>query len=270
MSICEFVRKLAVRQTCLRFVLAILIALGVVAPSEAQTFDDPGFAAEIVTTVPPFQLVGLRFAPDGRMFLWQKNGIVRIFHDGNLHSTPFIDLSSQVNTFDDRGMIGLALDPGFEENGYVYLGFVYEPNGNPNDPGPRTSRLIRVTANPTNTDVALAGSQVILIDAIPATGTAHTLDTLRFAPDGTLFVSNGDAATAPTADPLALEAQDLNSYRGKILRINPDGSAPSPPQVTNPFYDGTNSIRSRVWAYGFRNPYRFDIHPILGVCREKA
>jgi glucose/arabinose dehydrogenase len=260
----KLVKRVAFRGAYLRFVLVILIALVLAASSEAQTFNDAGFAVETVTTLPQFQAVGLRFAPDGRIFLWQKNGIVKIFHDGVLHSTPFIDLSSQVNTFDDRGLIGLALDPGFTENGYVYLGFVYEPTGNPNDPGPKTSRLIRVTANPANPDVALAGSQVILIDAIPANGTSHTLDTLRFAPDGTLFVSNGDGESGSTADPLALGVQDLNSYRGKILRINSDGSAPAPPQATNPFYDGTNSIRSRVWAYGLRNPYRFDFHPILG------
>ena len=259
----RFVRGLAFRPVCLRFVLALLIAPGVAARCEAQSFDDPGFAAETVTTVPPFQLVGLRFAPDGRMFLWQKNGIVRIFHDGHLHSTPFIDLSSQVNTCDDRGMLGLAFDPGFAENGYVYLGFVYEPTGNPNDEGPRTSRLIRVTANPANPDVALPGSQVVLLET-PATGSSHTMNTLRFAPDGTLFVSNGDGATTAAADALSMEAQSLDSYRGKILRINPDGSAPAPPQATNPFYDGTNSIRSRVWAYGLRNPFRFDFHPILG------
>jgi glucose/arabinose dehydrogenase len=258
-------RPLASRVTRSFALLALLLAFGVSTRSQAQTFDDPGFAAQTIATVAPFEADGIRFAPDGRMFIVQKNGIVRVFKNGSLLPTPFIDLSAQVNTADDRGLIGFTLDPGFAENGYVYLGFVYESQGDSNSSDPRTSRLIRVTADPADPDVALPSSQLIILDGIPATGTSHTLDTLRFAPDGTLFMSNGDGTTQPTtADPLALEVQDVNTYRGKILRINSDGTAPSPPQLLNPFYDGTDSIRSKVWAYGLRNPYRFDFHPVLG------
>jgi glucose/arabinose dehydrogenase/chitodextrinase len=247
-------------------VLGLGLWLALVAPRTAtpQTFADPSFDSELVVSLPAFQLVGFTWAPDGTMFIWQKNGVVRIFHDGILHSTPFIDLSNQVNTYDDRGLLGLAVDPDFEQNGYVYLAYVYEPTGNSNDTGPKTSRISRVTANPADRDVALPGSEVVLIEGIPADSGSHNVGTLRFAADGTLFASSGDGGTAAFADPLALGAQDLNSYRGKILRINRDGSAPAPPQQTNPFYDGTNSIRSRVWAYGLRNPYRFDFHPTLG------
>ena len=74
-------------------------------------FADPGFVTETVATVPPYTLVGLAFAPDGRMFVWQKNGVVRIIKNGVLLPTPFIDLSAKVNTFDDRGFWGLAFDP---------------------------------------------------------------------------------------------------------------------------------------------------------------
>ena len=95
-------------------------------PSSADTFDDPGFATEIVATVPAYTLVGLAFAPDGRLFVWQKNGVVRIIKNGVLLSTPFVDLSAHVNTFDDRGMWGLAFDPNFASNGYVYVTYIYE------------------------------------------------------------------------------------------------------------------------------------------------
>ena len=248
------------------YALRALLAVSCLASSAwAQTFSDPGFAVQNVTQVAAFQADGLRFTPDGALFIGQKNGVVRVYRNGQLNAAPFIDISGQVNTVDDRGMIGMELDPGFAQNGYVYLGFVYEAGGNTNDNGPKTSRLIRVTADPSNRDVALAGSQVIVLDGVPATGTSHTLDTLRFAPDGTMYVSNGDGTTsATTADPLALDVQNIDTYRGKILRINPDGTAPSPPQVVNPFYDGTNSIRSRVVAYGLRNPYRYDIYPPTG------
>ena len=93
--------------------------------------------AETVATVPPYTLVGLTFAPDGRMFVWQKNGVVRIIKNGVLLPTPFIDVSSHVNTFDDRGFWGLALDPDYATNGFVYLSYTYEEAGEPERPGPQ-------------------------------------------------------------------------------------------------------------------------------------
>jgi glucose/arabinose dehydrogenase len=231
-------------------------ALGV-APS-GPTFAAPNFTSEVLATLAPFTVVGMTWAPDGRLFVWQKNGIVRVIKQGVLLPTPFIDLSAKVNTFDDRGFWGLAFHPNFAANGYVYLTYVYEGGGNPNDQSAKTSRLTRVTANPSNPDVALPGSEVIVLgtigtapcsaqpagaDCIPADGGSHTLGSLQFAADGKLFVGNGDGSDG---DALALRAQDINSYSGKILRINDDGTAPS----DNPFYDGTNSIRSKVWLYG--------------------
>ncbi len=243
--------------------------------ARAQTFADSGFVAETLTTLPPYKPVGLAFAPDGRIFIWQEHGIVRIFKNGALLPTPFINLGDRVNTLGDRGLLGLALDPNFSSNGYVYLLYTYEEGHNPSSPEPKTARLTRVTANPTNTDVALSGSEVIILgsigngpcsdypvgaDCIPSDGDSHTIGTLRFAPDGKLFVGIGDGASYTFADSLALRAQDLNSYSGKILRINSDGTAPG----DNPFDDGTNSIRSKVYSYGLRNPYRFSLHPVTG------
>jgi glucose/arabinose dehydrogenase/chitodextrinase len=242
------------------FALALLVA----GDARAQTFADPDFVAQTVVTMPQFQVVGMAWANDGAMFIFQKNGLVRIFRNGSLLSTPFIDLRGRVNTYDDRGMLGLALDPDFDNNGYVYLAYVFEPGSDVSDTGPKISRLTRVTANPSNHDVALANSEVILIDNIPADGGGHTAGTIRFAPDGTLFLANGDGATASFANSGALGAQDIDSLRGKILRVNPDGTAPAPPKVPNPYYDGTNSIRSKVFAIGLRNAFRFDFHPTLG------
>jgi glucose/arabinose dehydrogenase len=245
---------------------AALIALALLAPgaARAQTFADPGFAAETVVTLPQYQVVGMQWTSTGTMFIWQKNGLVRVFKNGALLSAPFIDFRGKVNTYDDRGMLGLAIDPDFQANGYVYLAYVYEPGSDPNDTGAKISRLTRVTADPANRDVALAGSEVTLIDNIPADGGGHTAGTIRFAPDGTLFLSNGDGSTAAYENIGATGAQNIDSLRGKILRVNPDGTAPAPPKATNPFYDGTNSIRSKVWAYGLRNAFRYDFHPTLG------
>src|SRR6185436_10241246 len=94
----------------------------------------------------------------------------------------------------------------------------------------------------------------------PADGSSHTIGNILFAPDGTLYLGNGDGADAGFADPLALRAQNLDSYNGKILHINKDGTA----VPGNPFYDGTNSVHSKVWLYRVRNPFRFNIHPVTG------
>src|SRR5262249_22804383 len=78
--------------------------------------------------------------------------------------------------------------------------------------------------------------------------------------DGTMFFGNGDGASPDFTDPNAIGAQDLDSVRGKIFHVNPDGTA----LPGNPFYDGTDSIRSKIWCYGVRNPYRFSLHPVTG------
>ncbi len=238
----------------------------------AQTFADPGFTAETVVTLPIYQPVGLTWAPDGRMFVWQESGLVRIVKNGVLLTTPFLNISSHVNNLNDRGMLGVALDPNFAVNGYIYLLYVYEDGGNPSASGPKTIRVTRMQADPANPDVALPNSEVVILGSISTPGCAnlpdgsdciannsdsHSAGTLRFAPDGKLFVSIGDGASYDNPDVLAFRAQNLNRYEGKILRINPDGSAPG----DNPFDDGTNSARSKIYAYGLRNPYRFALSP---------
>ncbi len=252
---------------------AVLFIFSLFVPSTlSQTFSEPGFASELITTLPSYKPVGLTFAPDGRMFIWQENGIIRIIKNGELLPTPFLNISSHVNSINDRGLMGLALDPNFATNGYVFLFYPYEPNGNPNDIGAKTLRVTRVKADPTNPDVALADSETVILgtsttapcaentDCISSDSDSHIGGTIRFGPDGKLYVSTGDGASYAFEDPLALRAQNLNSLNGKILRINADGTAPS----DNPFYNGTNSARSKVYAYGLRNPYRFALHPTTG------
>jgi glucose/arabinose dehydrogenase len=229
-------------------------------PGRTQTFSDPQFVAETVATLPNFTPVGLAWAPDGHLFIWQKNGVVRIFENGGLLPTPYLDFSAKVNTYNDNGMLGLAFDPDYQNNGYVYLTYVLEPGGNPNAPGSKTGRLVRVTTDLSNHEVMLPGSELVILDGFQVDYGTHAIGTIRFAPDGTLFFAHGDGANPGTVDANALGAQDLDNPRGKIFRINPDGTAPT----DNPFYDGTESVRSRVWAYGVRNPYRFSMHPTTG------
>ncbi|MFO0701268.1 MAG: PQQ-dependent sugar dehydrogenase, partial [Nitrospira sp.] len=259
---------LALTTKCLRAMtmgIALLMlfssGMGTFSPSvtQAQTFSDPGFSSEVVTTLPLFLPVGVTWASDGRMFIWQRNGVIRIYKNGQLLPTPFLDISANVNTFDDRGMLGLALHPNFAVNGYVYVIYVREDGGNPNDSSPKIERLSRFIANAQNPDVALPNSETVLM-TIPTEFHHHENGTLRFGSDGRLFVGHGEDATADSAQAAAFVAQDLTDPRGKILRLTEDGNAPG----DNPYDDGTNSIRSKVYSYGLRNPFRFTLHPVSG------
>ena len=227
----------------------LLVAVVAPPPLAAITFNDPGFFSEPVITLAPFKPVGLTFAPDGRIFVWQRDGIIRIVKNGVLLPTPFLDFSSKVNTYTDHGFLGVVLDPNFAANGWVYLFYTYEAGGNPNDTTPKTDHLSRVTADPNNPDVMLATSEIILLgtldvppcsqypvgtDCIPTDGSTHSVGSLRFLADGTLFASHGDGASPNYADVLALRSQSLDSYAGKILRIKPDGSAPQAPLTVVP------------------------------------
>ena len=217
------------------------------------------------------------FAPDGRIFIAQKNGNVRIFKNGQLLSTPFYTVTP-VNDFHDRGLLGIALDPNFATNGNVYLSYTYE-NNPANITAAKTAQVIRITANG---DVANAASKRVLLgtvtgdaaspscenwpltaDCIPTDSDSHSMGNLKFGPDGMLYVATGDGASYSSVDSRALRSQSIDRLSGKILRINPaDGKGLS----DNPFYNGDlSATRSKVWAYGVRNDFRFNFKPGTNV-----
>ena len=108
----------------------------------------------------------MKFAPDGRLFVWQKNGVVRVIKNGQLLPTPFIDLSAKVNTYDDRGFWGLAFDPQFASQRLRLPELHVRERRQPQLGGARTSRLTRVTADPANPDIALPGSETVILGSI--------------------------------------------------------------------------------------------------------
>lgn len=186
------------------------------------------------------------FAPDGRIFVAQQSGALRIIKNEILLPTPFLSLV--VNSSGERGLIGLAFDPDFETNHYLYVYYTVPAEGT-NAP---FNRISRFTANG---DVALEGSERVILNLDPlSSATNHNGGALAFGTDGKLFVAIGDNASGANA-------QNLNTYHGKLLRINKDGSAPE----DNPFYNtGSSEQSKRIWAYGLRNPYTFSIQPGTG------
>jgi glucose/arabinose dehydrogenase len=185
--------------------------------------------------------VAAEYAPDGRLFILEKGGDIRIFKNGALLKRPFLRL--RVNDIFERGLLGLAIDPDFQNNHFIYI---YRTTS-PNTP---TNRIERYVAQ---SDVGSLSSRKVLLTGIRSDNGQHNAGGLRFGPDGKLYISTGDGGVNQNT------AQDLSGLNGKILRLNRDGSIPS----DNPFV-GQPGIRGELWCYGLRNPWRFAIHPKTG------
>jgi PKD repeat protein len=274
------------------------------------SFTPSGFIEETIASGLPFA-TGMAFAPDGRLFITQKNGQVRVWQNGTLLTTPFVDISAQVADSNDRGLLGVAVHPDFPNTPYVYLLFTWNPPGYSNlQIGGRVSRLIRVEADPAQGyNVALPGmdqpqttpggpGHVIILgknstaenignptdgrdttkascmsglsptgtpieDCIPSDEDSHSIGTVMFAADGTMFAGSGDGSNYTDVDFRALRSQNINSLAGKVVHIDPVTGDGLP---SNPFFDPTcpSCNRSKVYAYGLRNPFRFTLHPVTG------
>ncbi len=193
--------------------------------------------------------VALAFAPDGRLFYNEfSTGDIRIFTDGEASTFAHVEIFS----LGECGLLGLAIDPEFEENHYVYVYFI-EPVESRDDIGhPVIMRFTEVDGR--------GQDPTVLVQDLPNTNPVvcgHVAGNLNFGPDGYLYVSIGEMEFK---DP----AQDLGSPLGKILRIDKrDGSAaPDNPFVNEPGAD------PRVFAYGFRNPFDFAFDPESGRIYE--
>ncbi|QIP11530.1 PQQ-dependent sugar dehydrogenase [Spirosoma aureum] len=219
--------------------LAVFLVLFFVERLQAQTFPTGFSQVQVVNGIRnPTAMV---FAPDGRVFVTQQGGALRVIKNGSLLTAPLVKLT--VDSTGERGLIGVVLDPAFSTNQYIYLYYTV--------PGtPAHNRISRFTATG---DVVVSGSETVILDIDPLSGaTNHNGGAMGFGKDGKLYVGIGENAFRDNA-------QNLDTHLGKILRINPDGSPPA----DNPFPTGTNQ-RKLVWAYGLRNPYTIAIQPGTG------
>ena len=185
----------------------------------------------------------MEIAPDGRIFILQQGGSIRIYKNNALLSAPFISLGNVFST-QDYGLLGIAFDPAFASNQYVYL--YYGVNSSPS-----YTRVSRVTASG---DAALAGSETLIFQLDNFTGTTHQGGALHFGKDGKLYIFTG----TPNGNPP--DAQNLGLTYGKILRINPDGSIPT----DNPWYGSLTGRYRAIYARGLRNPFTASVQPGSG------
>ena len=179
-------------------------------------------------------------APDGRFFLAQQGGALRVLKNGTLLPTPFVQLP--VDSSGERGLIGVALHPQFATNGWVYVH--HTVTGTPHN---RVTRLVAAG------DVS-DGSETVILDLPALSGaTNHNGGAIHFGGDGKLYVAVGENADPP-------RSQNLASPFGKLLRLNDDGGIPA----DNPFFGTQAGLARAIWAYGLRNPFTFAVQPGTG------
>ena len=267
------------------------------ASAKAQTQLPPGFSRTDIGGTTWSAPVGVTFDANGRMYVWERAGRVFVVENGVKLATPLIDISDEVvnNQNEDHGLLGFALHPNFLQNGWVYLLYAVDrydllhsndPNYNPqlsdyNEPF--IGRLTRYTARASDgLRTVDPASRKVLLGETPQTGcpilyTTHGVGSLVFGSDDSLLATCGDGASwhrrgpgGPSAGaksvqaladgmPARMSARSARSsgvLAGKILRLDPATGDGLP---SNPWFNPAQprSPRSRVYALGFRNPFRF-------------
>ncbi|MGB2695051.1 MAG: PQQ-dependent sugar dehydrogenase [Dehalococcoidia bacterium] len=203
----------------------------------------PGYSIETYVTGLQ-QPTGIAFLPDGRMLVAEQKGSIRLVDEGRLLPKPFHRIAVHSPDPGDKvvelGLVGLTVDPNFKDNGYIYA---YYSASKPK----RHTALARIRVED---DKVIDEWEILEINEAPSC--CHISGSMRFAPDGTLFVTVGDHQKER-------ESQDKSNVLGSILRINRDGTVPK----NNPFVHEDNTD-PRIYAYGLRNPFDIAIDPKTG------
>lgn len=189
---------------------------------------------------------------DGRIFVVEQPGRIRLIKDGVLQATPFLDLTSRVLSGGERGLLSVAFHPQYATNHFFYVYFTTQPNGD--------IRIERFTAT-ANPDVADATSSKLVITAPHSSQANHNGGLLTFGPDGMLYAALGDGGGG--GDPLG-NGQNFNSLLGGMIRLDVDHGDPYAIPANNPFV-GQAGKRAELWAKGLRNPWRYAFDPPTGL-----
>ncbi|HEY1269201.1 MAG TPA: PQQ-dependent sugar dehydrogenase [Candidatus Binatia bacterium] len=236
------------------FVFSVLAA-----PSSAQIVNDPSLKVETVVDTGLDNPTTMAFIPGGNdFFILQKdNGKVMLVHNGT--AAPVLDLN--VDFDEERGLLGIALDPQFDQNGFVYLYYTEtSANGDTEDPNSATANVVRKFYWDGSALTAEPGGPILSLPIDVSDAAHHNGGIILFGPDGKLYVIVGDRDR---------NGQLQNFQNGPppdgtsvIYRLNPDGSIPT--DVPNPFFnplDPTNNL-GKYFAYGVRNSFGMAFDPV--------
>jgi PKD repeat protein len=176
-----------------------------------------------------------------------------------------------VNDTGDRGLLGIAVDGQYPTHPYLYVAFTHDIGLTQDSTDPMVSRIVRYTLGPgpqsqLSNPVVLLGSYEAgpcpspsnTLDCLPSDSSTHSIGTIRSAPDGTLFVGSGDGAEFNFVDNQALRSLNTQSLAGKILHVDRNGNG----LPGHPFCPADANLThscAKVWAQGFRNPFRFTL-----------
>jgi glucose/arabinose dehydrogenase len=274
--------------------LALLPLILLLAAAPARAALPPDFVLESVTPGQTFdQPTGLAFLPDGRLLVCEKAGRLWLVQNGLKSAQPLWQREQEVLNLDDKGLLDVAVDPHYFQNHLVYLLYTVDPDSDGVDTNSVAfGRLTRYQVGFADSSVLDPVSRTVLMgaswrDAPPTGSPSHTIGALRWGADGSLLVTVGDGAhftvaddgglypdlfgpgrADPYEDLGAFRAQYVGSLAGKLLRLDP---VTGHGYASNPYYDGdVASKRSRVWAYGLRNPFRFVVKPGTGSADPAA
>ena len=253
-----------------RAVGILLLLVGLV-PGAALAAPPAGFEDSVVATVAA--PTALAFTPDGRLLITTQPGRLYIVQNDTLVTTPALDLAGVLCTNSERGLLGVAVDPSFATNGFIYLYYTFNKSGScpANTAAAPANRVSRFTLTTSNT--VSRASELVLIDNIPSPNGNHNGGDIQVGRDGFLYISVGDGGCDYRGDSgcagLNDAARDQHVLLGKILRITRTGGIPS----GNPFV-GSDSVRcnttgraaagqkcQETFAWGLRNPFRIAFDP---------
>ena len=242
--------------------LAPLAALGILllGPLDAAGQQPPPLGPQTIEFAFPdlsfSRMTHLTHAGDGTDRLWVvlQRGLIEVFpNDPEVaQAGTFLDIRDQVRTVgDEEGLLGLAFDPGYADNGYFY---VYYSASNP-----RRSVISRFSVSQSDPDQADPASELVLLE-VAQPFSNHNGGNIVFGPDGYMYVGLGDGGSG--GDPLG-NGQDTSTLLGTVLRIDVRGATETTPYRVppdNPLVD-TAGARDEIWAHGLRNPWEFSFDP---------
>ncbi len=188
--------------------------------------------------------------PDGRIFIVEQGGRVRLVRNGQLEATPFLDVSARISSGGERGLLSVAFHPQYASNKLFYV-YDTAPNGD--------IRIERYTAS--TADVADPTSLKLILTTPHSTFANHNGGLATFGPDGMLYLGLGDGGSG--GDPLG-NGQNFNALLASLLRIDVDHGDPYAVPTANPFA-GQAGKRGELWAKGLRNPWRYAFDPPTGL-----